>query len=301
MKIALPTCALAARTLPALMLAFLLLAGSAARAQTWPRFAGLQVDLWPEYDRRGAVLVIVKGELAPDVALPATVSLRVPGSSEVTAVAFGTAPGSQLFNLAYDRTRAGDDSIVQFKTSERLIHLEFYDRLALDAANRRFTYVWPGDGPVDRLTVRLQEPAAASSVEAKPALGPGAPGPDGMVYRTAGFGAFDAGKRLPIEIGYAKSDPRTSLEILDSSKTAPLPSASTSNVARLDWLLITLAALALLLGMAAVLLFWRTRASSRAASTAGFCKRCGSGVDADDRFCANCGAPVRKPGTEKTA
>jgi hypothetical protein len=278
----------------ALTLAFVLLAGPAARAGTQPRFAGVQVDLWPEYDRPNAVLVILKGELAPDIALPATVSLRVPASSEVTAVAFAAASGSQLFNQAYERSQAGADSIVQFKASQRLVHVEFYDRLALDAGNRRFTYVWPGDLAVDRLTVRLQEPASASRVDAKPELGPGAPGPDGLVYRTAGFGALDAGKRLPIEIGYAKSDPRTSLEILESGKAAAQP-ASASSGAPTDWLLLSLAAAALLLAMAAVFLFWRSRRSIRAArpGAAGFCKRCGSGVDAEDRFCAKCGAAVR--------
>jgi hypothetical protein len=287
---------------PALVLAFLLLAGSPAGAQTGPRFAGLQVDLWPEYDRRNAVLVILKGELAPDIALPATVSLRVPASSEVTAVAFANGPGSQLFNLAYDRSQAGGASTVQFKTSQRLVHVEFYDPVALDRADRRFTYVWPGDFTVDRLTVRLQEPATAGGIQVKPQFGAGMQGPDGLAYRTAEFGALDAGRRLPIEIRYAKSDPRTSLEILESGKSSASSAPPISGAANPDWLLVALASLAVLLGLAAVLLFWRGRRSSFSSGRrAGFCQRCGSAVDAEDRFCAKCGAALRKGDAEKNA
>src|SRR3970040_431711 len=42
-------------------------------AEERPRFSSLQVEIWPEFDRRGEGLVILKGELAADSALPATV------------------------------------------------------------------------------------------------------------------------------------------------------------------------------------------------------------------------------------
>ena len=129
---------------------------SAAEAK--PRFASLQVEIWPEFDRRGEVLVILRGELAADLALPATVSLRIPASSGTTAVAFATAPNSQLFNLEHERTYSEAFITLRFKISQRFVHVEFYDRLAPDMPTRRFThrYVWPGDLAVDRLSVLFQ-------------------------------------------------------------------------------------------------------------------------------------------------
>lgn len=266
-------------------------------AEEKPRFASLQVEIWPEFDRRGAVLVILKGEIAADAALPATLSLRIPASSDPTAVAFATAPGSELFNLEHERTYAGAFTALRFKTSHRLVHVEFYDRLAPDAPERRFTYVWLGDLAVERFTVRLQEPAAASGILVKPDLGAAVKGPDGLLYRGAELGAFDTGKRLPIEIGYTKTDPRTSSEILGLKAAGSPPAPTTgSNIAWPAWLLIVAVAAALLIGAGAVLVWSRLRGKASAASPrgAGFCPQCGNQLAADDRFCSKCGAPVHK-------
>ena len=267
-------------------------------AEEKPRFASLALEIWPEFDRRGEVLVILRGELAADLALPATVSLRIPASSGTTAVAFATAPSSELFNLEHERTYAEAFITLRFKTSHRFVHIEFYDRLAPDMPTRRFTYhyVWPGDLAVDRLTVLFQEPAAASDILVKPELGAAVKGPDGLLYRKAELGAFDREKRLPIEIGYTKTDPRTSSEILGLKAADSKPPATIGSGAGFPgWLLIVVST-ALLIGVGAASLWWRRRAKASAArpGDAGFCHQCGSRLASGNRFCSKCGAPVRK-------
>jgi hypothetical protein len=80
------------KSLMRLLVAALALAPALAAAQANPRFASLSVEIWPEYDRAGAVLVILKAELAPEVKLPAQLQLRLPASSGgPTAVAFASA------------------------------------------------------------------------------------------------------------------------------------------------------------------------------------------------------------------
>lgn len=266
-------------------------------AEGKPRFASLEVDIWPEYDRRGAVLVILKGELATGTAFPAALSLRIPATSDPTAVAFATAPGSGLFNLEHERIYGDANTTLRFKTSHPIVHIEFYVRLAPDDLYRRFTYVWPGDLAVDQLTVRVQEPAGASNILVKPELNAAARGPDGLLYRRAELAAVAAGKRLPIEVAYTKTDPRTSSEILGLKAPAAGSAPGTaSGIALPGWLLTIVVFAALLIGAGAVLLWWRLRRRSPSASPqgAGFCPKCGSALGPEDRFCSKCGAPLRK-------
>ncbi|MGB5079752.1 MAG: hypothetical protein WBO23_03295, partial [Burkholderiales bacterium] len=180
-----------------------------------PPLARLQVEIWPEYDRASAALVILRGELAAEVPLPASVSLRIPAASGgPSAVAYSTAAGGNLLSLKYDRRDARGFIALKFHTPERFIQIEFYDPLAITGSDRSYSYVWTGELAAERLSVILQEPAAASDLSVQPVLDAAGLGQDGLRYRSAELGAFRAGKRLDVKVRYAKTDPRTSLEIV---------------------------------------------------------------------------------------
>lgn len=268
-----------------------------AAAQGNPRFASMQIDIWPEYDRQAA-LVILKGELPADIALPAAVSLRIPASSGgPSAVAFSSSADTGLFNLAYDRTDGDGFITLRFSTPQRFIHVEFYDPLVTDKPERSYTYVWPGDLAVEQLRARLQEPAAASDLSVQPDLGAGIEGPDGLLYRTAELGMREAGKQLPIEVRYLKRNSRTSVEILGRSAPAanpPAPPHSGQGVPA--WVAGLAAAIGLSVAAIVGVLSWRRRekAVGLPPGGAGFCPQCGNRLASGDRFCSNCGAPVRK-------
>ena len=73
-----------------------------AQAQGVLRLAELEVDLWPEYDNPG-VLVIYKAKLPADVSLPVNVSLKIPAAAgEPFAVAVRQMDGA-LLNAAFLR------------------------------------------------------------------------------------------------------------------------------------------------------------------------------------------------------
>ena len=266
-------------------------------AQENPRFANLQIEIWPEFDRRGAALVILKGEFAAELALPAAVSLRIPASSGgPTAVAFATAPKGELFNLAYDRTYAKDFITLRFEAPQRFVHVEFYDPLVTDTPDRSYTYVWPGDLAADRLSVRLQEPAAASNISVQPNSSAAVAGPDGLLYRIAELGTLEVGKQLPIEIRYTKTDSRTSTEILGVNAPDSTPAVTAGSSDGLpSWLLVLAVAAALVMGAGAAALWWRRRreAFGLQSGGAGFCPQCGSRLASSARFCSTCGMPVR--------
>ena len=269
--------------------------GGAAKGDT--PLESMQIEIWPEYDRPAA-LVILRGELAGDVGLPAAVSLRIPASSGgPAAVAYATAKKGPLLNLKHDRSDAADFITLRFTVPARFFHLEFYDRLATGTGERTYKYLWPGDLSVSWLEVVVQEPAGASNISLKPALVESTAGTDGMRYRSAQLGPVKQGKSLPIEIRYAKTDPRTSAEILKLNAPAPIPQASTPP-AKGDSSSLVLASSAAALVVAvscAAYFFWRRRrprAPAGFTANGRFCSQCGKQVAAGDRFCAKCGAAL---------
>lgn len=284
------------RGLRVIVLALLVLPALAA-AQASPRLASLRIEIWPEYDRP-AVLIILKGELSTDTPLPAELSLRLPASSGgPSAVAFANAPGSELFNLQHNVTTSADYSTLRFAAPQRFFHVEYYDALATASPARAYTYVWPGNFPVDRLSITLQEPTEASDFSVTPDLGPRAPGGDGFYYRARELGAHELGKQLSVVFRYTKPDSRTSAEILKMNTavpTSPVPTDSSQGYPA--WLPITATLLGLSVAMPVVWWIWRRRKAAPRArpAAAGFCTQCGKALGTADRYCSACGAPVKK-------
>ena len=292
---ALATAILSVTLVPAFALAAAPASGSAAKGEA--TLESIQIEIWPEYDRPAA-LVILRGELAADVGLPAAVSLRIPASSGgPAAVAYAAAKKGRLLDLKHDRSDASEFITLRFTVPARFFHVEFYDRLATGTSERGYKYLWPGDLPVSWLDVVVQEPAGASNLSVQPALDDKSTGSDGLRYRSAQLGPVQRGKSLPIEIRYTKSDPRTSVEILKLNAPAAAPPATASPVAKeSSWIFLALGVTALLAvaSCAAYLFWWRRRSRARVGTTSGgrFCSECGNRVAAGDRFCAKCGAAL---------
>jgi len=259
------------------------------------RLESMQVEIWPEYDRPAA-LVILRGELAASVGLPAAVSLRIPASSGgPAAVAYANEKKGKLLNLKYERSDAADFITLRFTAPARFFHVEFYDRFAIGTSERAYKYLWPGDLSVSWLDVVVQEPAGASNISVQPELADKSTGSDGLLYRAAQLGPFEKGKPLPIEVRYRKADPRTSAEILKLNAPAPVVQASTPAMQKKNyWSLLVLGAAALLVAVSGAAYFLWGRQRLPAGSTDGgrFCTKCGNAAAAGDRFCSKCGAAL---------
>lgn len=275
-----------------------------------PRLASLNIEIWPEYDRPAA-LVILKGVLAEGVKLPAMVTLRVPASSGgAAAVAFSATADGNLLNLKHDGTLAGAFVTLKFETPERFFHVEFYEPIPTNVPARSYRYVWPGDFAADRVSVVVQEPASATDISVEPNLEGTSTGQDGLLYRAGEVAALEAGKPLPITVRYTKADARPSAEILNlkaavatppaaapppAAIPAPIaaaPVAAAANSSLPPWAL-PLAGLILfgLLGAAFILWWWR-RESRPAAPAPRVCAKCGAAQPPANTFCGNCGAKI---------
>ena len=283
----------------AVMLAPAFAAAPAARDMVRgnPRLASMQIEIWPEFDRPAAALVILKGEIAANVPLPAAVSVRIAASSGgPTAVAYSAAPGGSLANLNYDRKDAGDFIALKFDAPERVFHVEFYDPLVTTSPGRNYTYTWTGDLQADRLRVIVQEPATAGDFSVQPILDARAVGQDGLSYRSADLGPFQAGKRLEVKVRYAKTDPRASAEILKPRSPGPSP-LSTAGPGKLELAVWLFGIVGLLgLGVWAAMMWWYGREGKRPESPPvrlGSCRKCGAPSASGDRFCSRCGARLR--------
>ncbi|HVN36150.1 MAG TPA: zinc ribbon domain-containing protein [Casimicrobiaceae bacterium] len=277
-----------------------LLAPALAWSQAGPRLSSLAIEIWPEYDRPAA-LVILRGVLAEDVKLPAAISMRLPAASGgAAAVAYSASADANLLNLKSEQGKTGDYVAVKFDLPERFFHIEFYAPMATGGRARSFRYEWPGDLAVDRATVVVQEPAAAEGIVVEPNLAERSTGSEGLTYRVGDLGALPAGKAVPIAITYTKSDARPSVDIkgIRTAQAAPssaaaAPAAPTSNATGLpEWVVPAGAFAALsIVGVLLVLLAWRRRAAAPPAAQrpAGFCTKCGAPLAAGANFCGKCG------------
>lgn len=285
-----------------LLVLALALAPALAAAQANPRFASLGIEIWPEYDRAGAVLVILKAELAPEVKLPAQVQLRLPASSGgPSAVAFASAPGGSLLNLQHERSDAGDAIALKMELPERFLHIEFYDPVATTLPARSYRYTWPGDGAVERLRVVVQEPAASGALQVEPKLELASTGRDGLRYSAADLGAREAGKPLPVVVRYTKTDLRPTAEIMKLASAPPAAAApaaapaapATPAGAPFPVSVLVLLAVALLaIGATLLFVWWRRRSPAAASLPHGACTKCGAARRPGDRFCGKCGAKL---------
>lgn len=266
-----------------------------AQAGGTPRLASLVIEIWPEYDRPAA-LVILSGVLAEDVKLPAPVTLRLPAAP--AAVAYAMSADGNLLNLAHEQAKAGDHVAVKFQTPGRFFHVEFYDTMGTTDPARTYRYTWPGDSAVERATVIVQEPASAQNVATEPDLKERSAGAGGLSYRTGDLGALAAGKPLPITVKYTKADARPSVDIkgLRTAQAAPPPAAPPAPAAVSpagglpEWALpMAMLALLGLVAAALVAFLWRRRAAAPAAA---YCTKCGGPLRAGDGFCGKCGAKV---------
>jgi hypothetical protein len=277
---------------------------AAPATQENPRLASLDIDIWPEYDRP-AMLVILHAALADDVTLPATVSLHIPASSGgPSAMASAPTEDGALTNLDYETAEESDSLLLKFTTPDRFVQVEFYDAVATQTADRGYSYAWPGDLAVGESTVRVQEPLGAGSLSVEPDIGTGTLDADGFAYRSADLGALESGQTLSISMRYQKTDPRTSLEILNAARE--------SDSGMPSWLL-PVAVAAFVVAATGMAVYWRShrqaapvlagagpvprrrgrqRVGARAGSR-GFCTQCGHQLDEGSRFCSRCGLPVR--------
>lgn len=202
-------------------------AADAATAADTPAVERMQVSLWPEYDRPD-VLVMLNGELAPQVPLPASLSLPIPAGLKPHAVAWRDASGLKVAD--YTLEARGGHTLVSMKLPARAFHLEYYAPLVRTSGRRGYSFEWPGLVALADLTYEVEVPSGAGDFVVKPAATSSRVGTDGLSYRMGDLGPVAKGQRVRIEISYQKDTDTLSAPPFASppAPSTQLPSASTT-------------------------------------------------------------------------
>lgn len=290
-------------------LAVVLLGVSVGNAQPPPVLSALGIDLWPEYDRPG-VLVIYRATIAPGVPRPTRLVFRIPASAGVpNAVAEKLADG-RLMTLPYERAVDGETARITLTTSQPEVQVEYYDSIARSETRRQFAFIWRGDLDVQDFSISVQQPRDARNFATVPAATRVAPSSDGLTYHALERSGVTAGEPINIQVSYERSSERLGADNLvpPAALAATRPSASAASSSHRT-VPIVLAVLFLCTAAVTAGLVLKARRQERASArserlaatrshrldqrTARFCTQCGAPVDADDRFCPRCGRPVK--------
>ena len=283
---------------------------AAGWAQTPPSVEQVMVSLWPEFDR-AEVLVIYRLRLAADTALPVQVGIPLPPAvTNLNAVATRSQDGS-LVNASYTQPTSGESNLVLVDSDSLEIQVEFYAPLERNGDQRSFTFLWPGGLKSAAFLFEVQEPAGATGLILVPASETQAPGEFGLVYHHVDVGPIEASATPSVAITYSRTTDQLTSEFLLQETPLGTPESlggrTPDLVSYLPWALLVLGLILLAGGgIYYVRTTQRSRPSRprhrRAASeddspmdaSPVYCHNCGAHASASDRFCRQCGTPLRR-------
>jgi hypothetical protein len=294
-----------------LLAALVCLPTLSGRAQESVSLSTLNISLWPEYDQP-SLLVIYKAQIAPEVALPAEITFRIPSQAgKPFAVAVGP-DAESVADVTYQLQPAGEWVQVSFIATSPAIWLEYYDpRLIKEGNQRTVSYTWPGDYAVDSLEVAVQHPIGSSNFSVTPPASDQMQDEDGFLYDVINQGAVQAGSGFTVNASYQTESDQLSATNLPIQPSAPVTATMASlNLGQaLPWILGILG-VALIVGGG--IWYWQSgkqsstekgrrrrrtahpKGTDEAPSEEGvYCHNCGKRASAGDRFCRTCGSKLR--------
>jgi hypothetical protein len=310
-----------------LAIALALLYPSVALAQEAPpTLESLTIDLWPEFDQPG-VLVIYSGQLTAPNDPAAPITLLLPPGVELNAVATLDRANGNLLEAGHEIQTVGESTQITLTSEMDNFWVEFYapaDAITQDGDSRSFSHTWGGDLAVDQLIWHVQQPATASDLAVTPEGGQVGTDTFNLPDYTVEGGAVAAGETASASVSYVKTD-----DVLSVSQVAPQPapeaqlpapdtSPSPAGSAPLIGILpIGLAVLGVALLAGGIFFYWRSgrsadvsppaeparlasrprasraeRAAQQRQDAAGYCTNCGNPLQPGDKFCRECGTPV---------
>ena len=301
-----------------LLLLLLSLPTTLAQAQTAVTLQTLEVELWPDYDQE-AVLVLLTGTLPASTPLPATLTIPLPDEADFNVVARIT-PDNVMTDQGMTPQVVANQ--VTFTTPDSRFRVEYYQPYTATGSQRDFTFSWQSDITVEQMSVTIQQPIAATDMTVVPVPATVRAGQDGLTYHVLPSQAVAVGDTYRVEVGYTMSTPQLTVSFSSQGTDAaneelPFLDAVPVEAGGVDWQL-WLIGLGILILVATAVWYLISRQSSstrrparpkpqrpkparktavtQATATKGkanFCHQCGQPLQAEDKFCRNCGTAVK--------
>lgn len=310
-------------TLRLTLCAALALAGTllplGARAQAPASIDGLQVGIWPEYDR-AAVLYIYAIHLAPGTQLPTSFSLPIPAATGEPLAVAKLGPDGKLYDAQHTRQVQGDWANITVQTDSLTNQIEYYGSLDIQGESRTITWTWPGGPALGDLSFKVQQPIGAAGLSVTPASTQTTTEADGLTYYSGDLGPIAAGSASQIEVTYSRSTSQLTTALLPTgapvsseppiSPAGPAKGALPSLTSLVPWIVGALGIMLLALGGFMVVQMRRSTSASARSRRHGraaeakpetgaieaspvFCHNCGSKADPSDQYCRRCGTRLR--------
>ena len=291
--------------------------------------ARLRLSIWPEYDDP-RVLIMLRGEMTPRQAFPASITLPIPKGAEIIGAGM-ISEQNELLLHPHQVLPGNTQDTLQLNLPVPRFFVEFYyNPFTTSGPERRFVYPAPTTYPIELLEIDIQQPLKATAFTLDPAPMERMTDNQGFTYHQFTYRDVGKGQSQTFTIAYTKTATTPSV-----AKQQPTPQSTEKARARSNN---TLVALSILAG--AILLFagcaWLMQRSQRQhlpTTTAptpsvsmsdtllallredaqpqepevadvppmlpqtraiNFCANCGRKLLPDDRFCSGCGKPIKR-------
>ena len=291
--------------------------------------ARLRLSIWPEYDDP-RVLIMLRGEMTPRQAFPASITLPIPKGVEIIGAGMISEQNELL--LHPHQVLSGDThDTLQLNLPVPRFFVEFYyNAFTTTGSEKRFAYPAPTTYPIELFEVDVQQPLKATAFTLDPAPMERITDNQGFTYHQFTYRDVGKGQSQTFTIAYTKTATTPSV-----AKQQPTPQPTEKARARSDNTLVVLSIFAgtILLFAGCAWFMQRSQRPHMPTTTApapsvsmsdtllalvrddaqpqepeiadvppmlpqtrviNFCASCGRKLLQDDRFCSGCGKPIKR-------
>jgi hypothetical protein len=289
--------------------------------------ARLRLSIWPEYDDP-RVLIMLRGEMTPRQAFPASIVLPIPKGAEIIGAGMISEQNELLLHPHQVFPGNTQDTLQLNLPVPRFFVELYYNPFTTSGPEKRFFYPAPTTYPIELFEVDIQQPLKATAFTLDPAPMARVTDNQGLTYHQFTYRNVDKGQSQIFTIAYTKTATTPSV-----SKQQPTSQPTAGARARSDNTLVVLSILA-----GAIVLFtgcaWLMQRAQRPymaappapvpsvsmadtllsllqeetqpqgtvevpptlpqTRTINFCANCGRKLLPDDRFCSECGKPIKR-------
>lgn len=181
----------------------------------------LLVDIWPDYDK-ASVLVLLTGTLPDTSPLPARITLPLPASAEINAVARIDSRDGVMRDDILSSPSLGELTLI---TPDPVFRVEYYLPYTAKEKQRSFDFNWQAGLSVAKFRLKVQQPAAATSFRTNPTTIDIVRDENGLNYHTFPVQSVPAGQPYRLQLRYEMDPPRLTVQTLPPPGPTPAQTA----------------------------------------------------------------------------